>query len=1229
MLCAIVSSWLLPAAPGQPAQEPRELTAPQKEKLKERDRLAEEVSRLRGAGSVKEAVEVMEKVLALEREILGSDNEDVAGSLLTLGELYAELEEYDAAQKSLEEALRIKKKLSGEKHWQALHAARLIEELRLRAKLPPETRALLKEADAACDQAYKHYAAEKYAEGVPFAEKALATYQRILGEESTDYATGLNNLGLLHHGMGAYAKAEPLLARALEIRKKALGEENPLIATSCNNLGLLYYATGDYARTESYYLQALEIWKKTLGKEHRDVATSLNNLGMLCYVMGDYARAETFHLQALEIKKKVFGEEHRDYAMSLNNLGLLYCAMAEYAKAEPFCTRAIAIQEKTLGEKSPLLAISLCNLATVSAALGDLARAESLYRRAERILRDALGPEHPYVAVVLNDLAELYIAMGDYARAEPLFKQDLEITRKALGEKHPEFATTLNNLGNLYGRMGDYDRAEALYSQALTIVKGALGEENPLVATCLHNLASLYSSMGNYARAEPLLVQALALTKKAIGEENRDVAFTLHNLGLLYASMGEDARAEAYFVQALDMLKKSVGEEHADIARCLQSLAGIYHARRDYARAEPLLRQALAIRRTHLALTSCIQSERQQLRMAEVGRETLDGYLALAVDARLSGDEAYRMALPWKGPVFARQRRLHLLQRQPELAALFSEYESVSSRLASLVFADVDPAKKASRDGQMTALTDQREEIEKELSRRSSDFRREKELDALTPEKLKACLPRDAVLIDFMGYTHTSPGERKKTGEKHAERRLLAFVVRPEDPVAMIDLGPLEPLEDAIDAWRSDIAGESSRSPRPGASAEAPRNGSSPQQAMSQEEASRALTKRLLDPLRGYLEGKRLLLVSPDGALGRFPLGVLGGREPGRFLLEEMSVALVPFPQELPSMLEAGTGSDRAAAAEQKRGDRAQSRSASSLLLVGDVDYGSDPGGDRANTKEGKVDAVASRAPRDGHAIGRPPPGGARLEFLPLDSTQTELRAVAEAFRKAFADAPTRTLKGADATEAAVREAAPRCRFIHLATHGFFAPASVKSALSALPVGAEADAGGRSGPTGWNPGVLSGIALAGANRLREGEGDDGILTAVELAPLDLGSTELVVFSACETGLGATAGGEGLLGLQRAAQVAGVRTVVASLWKVDDLETQILMARFYDNLWKKGTSKIEALRDAQLSMLRDAQGRALAQGPGRGPGELRDRPAGERRPAPAAAWAAWVLSGDWR
>jgi CHAT domain/PDZ domain len=167
--------------------------------------------------------------------------------------------------------------------------------------------------------------------------------------------------------------------------------------------------------------------------------------------------------------------------------------------------------------------------------------------------------------------------------------------------------------------------------------------------------------------------------------------------------------------------------------------------------------------------------------------------------------------------------------------------------------------------------------------------------------------------------------------------------------------------------------------------------------------------------------------------------------------------------------------------------------------------------------------------------------------------------------------------------------------------------------------------------TGDLPGLLSGIVLAGANLPPQPDQDDGILTALEVSSMDLRGVELAVLSACETGLGQSSGGEGMLGLQRAFQVAGARTTITSLWSVDDAATQTLMVEFYKRLWDKDhpLEKLDALRQSQLVLLHQYDPHAAKlTGQNRGL-ELDSEPSASAGRLSPKYWAAFVLSGDWQ
>jgi CHAT domain-containing protein len=244
-------------------------------------------------------------------------------------------------------------------------------------------------------------------------------------------------------------------------------------------------------------------------------------------------------------------------------------------------------------------------------------------------------------------------------------------------------------------------------------------------------------------------------------------------------------------------------------------------------------------------------------------------------------------------------------------------------------------------------------------------------------------------------------------------------------------------------------------------------------------------------------------------------------------------------------------------------------------------------------------------------------------KFKPLDGTSGELLKIKDLYEKQWGSDGLTTLEGMQASEEAVRQAISKHLYLHIATHGYFAPPELNFALSgasADEIGLESRSVSKEGSfeiSAFHPGLLSGLALAGANNPKS-DGNDGILSAEEVASLDLGGVDVAVLSACETGLGKVAGGEGLLGLQRAFQVAGARTVVSTLWKVDDGATRDLMERFYTNMWERDMGTLAALREAQLWILRERGPRGL---------DLKN----DQRPQrlPPQYWAAFQLSGDWR
>jgi CHAT domain-containing protein len=367
------------------------------------------------------------------------------------------------------------------------------------------------------------------------------------------------------------------------------------------------------------------------------------------------------------------------------------------------------------------------------------------------------------------------------------------------------------------------------------------------------------------------------------------------------------------------------------------------------------------------------------------------------------------------------------------------------------------------------------------------------------------------------------------------------------------------------------------------------------------ETPDRALRRLVWDQIEPLLPNVKTVILIPDGSLTRVPWYAMPGKSPGSYLIHDYAIAVAAHGQQLCGLLSQAPNP------------------VGRLLVVGAIDYDSPP------AAEPTVDETANSPQR--RALRRP---GSR-PWPSLSGTAGEAEVIAGLWGHLGRVTP---LSGTGATEAALAREMPMSKYIHIATHGFFADAEFPSAFQTetnddrLLLGGVAMRGARSTVAERNPFLLSGLVLAGANLPQKTDawgaatGDDGILTAEEMVDLDLSGTDLVVLSACETGLGMVAGNEGVFGLQRAFHLAGARTVVASLWKVPDAATQELMKSFYENMWKKNQPKLEALRQAQLMMLNKEIDNGDA-----GSGLERIGPPGSRA-TPTWVWAAWSLSGDW-
>ena len=758
------------------------------------------------------------------------------------------------------------------------------------------------------------------------------------------------------------------------------------------------------------------------------------------------------------------------------------------------------------------------------------------------------------MAQSLNSLAVLYYSLGDYARAEPLYKRSLAIYEKALGPEHPDVAQSLNSLAELYRSLGDYARAEPLYKRSLDIREKALGPEHPDVAQSLNNLAGLYIFLGDYARVEPLLKRSLAIWEKAVGPEHPNVATSLNNLAVLYHSLGDYARAEPLHKRSLAIREKALGPEHPDVALNLNNLALLYAERGDHAMAHSFNMQAQEIDETLIDQVMGFTSGERKLKYLATKERDLMVALGLVFQHLKQNSTARKDALNlWlrrKGVILEAQKRFQealVYSDDPKAAKTFQELATVRAMLSRLVFSGPKKEGFESYRGKISNLEKQKEILEAKLSRLSQAFALKQKIAKADSEKVAEALPSGSVLLEFARvdiFNFTGKGKEKRWFPAH----YLAFVLHSGlgDRVGLMDLGDAETIDNAVASFKRDIAHISVI------------------KAKGVIPSGRKLFDMVFEPVKKELGDVREVFISPDGHLNLIPFEVLQGPD-GRFLIEDYTF----------NYLSAGRDMLGFGAAREKGGK---------ALLMGDPDF--DMGAEDKDVALRKL--VLSDARKGGSVKRSLDMRG--FHFTRLPQTRKEVNTILSLLGKNRAEIFT----GTEALEEVLmQKKSPK--ILHLATHGFF--------LSDLNLSDLEDERSERGliipqsmskePKGKkirieNPLLRSGIALSGANnalRSSEAHRSDGIVTAEKILGLRLRGTDMVVLSACETGLGEVKTGEGVFGLRRAFTQAGAKSLVMSLWSVPDKETQELMVAFYKNIQAGKLNRCQALRQATLKQMK--------------------------------------------
>lgn len=961
---------------------------------------------------------------------------------------------------------------------------------------------------------------------------------------------------------------KPVMEHASRFAGHALPPRHIERLMCMGNLGTLKESEADYAGARDLYRRLVVLYEEThpagLG-----LISALVNLGWAESECGNYEAAERALRRALAECDARVAPEHEARITVLQNLARLHATLGELDRALAIREEIVLVRGRFLPPDDSRLLVSKYALASSLRRTGDLPRALALVQEVLAIRERTLPADHVDLLTTRSLVGAVMVSLGDALGAVALLEGVVADFERTTPEHHVDHVVARQRLAQALRALGREEEASAQVERTLAAMQVASSPTKLNVLVARMN-AALVQPDAATQRAE--LEDVVALFEEHFDPAQSNVRLARMNLALSLRRQGEREAGRALGVRAWDDWQGTVAAGDPERLYMLRWL--LLWAMQDGLDEEARVRWRQLVDETAIYLASAVglaPRSAQEAALEQAGQlghvlwlaepGSADERRALEIVALLRSVTARRGPAP-DGDGSTADLRARIADVRAELGDLVS-------RVAR------DGASDEAARAEVARLSLERDRLEGRLRRLTE------------PDEQRVAIDFDALATQlgttdlWVGYQRYRPLEVRGPDVVKLPTRLLAYALAADGAWQTFDLGLASEVEELATSWREALGAPIGR-------------GVEIADADGEVEAGTRLRERVLDPIVAWRADVERVLVQVDGALNLVPLDALPLDDGATRLGDRVRIA-----NEV--------SAERLLVVEAAPADEARS-----LLALGGVDYDAD-----GSPPQGLPVAVAAPIDRPDaiettDAADAPPEGEQEAaattraalpdRFRRLLQTRYEAETVAGLFEETFETEPVLVTRG-EATKAALFAAAPGKRYVHLATHGWFAPESVAS-LGDEPAEAGASSGATSnGVVGLAPMTLCGLALAGANRGRDSVGRvPGILTAEELCALDLSACELAVLSACETNVGVQRAGQSIQSLQTALHAAGARTSITSLWVVDDAATRQLMELFYTNLWIEGMDTADALWAAKRALRDDG--------------------------APVRDWAGWVLTGGW-
>jgi CHAT domain-containing protein/ankyrin repeat protein len=978
-------------------------------------------------------------------------------------------------------------------------------------------------------EAVRYYNQNKFEKAQSTLEKALALVKTENGENSDNYASALENLADLHYARKNYIACEKAYTQSLAIRQK---NKSPQVLKAVSGLAKSLYAQGKYNLALPHYKQILDSDKKTKGEKSKEYIATLDLIGNIRYLEGNYNEAEKIYRACLRLHESSSGKSSADYAINLSNLANVLQDIGRYSEAKAVYKEALNVYNQLTNEQGYQWQQHM----TISGNYADLLYKVGEYHVAEHIYKNYIlyaipqGQEFSNKATILHNLGTMYLDMHRFEEAEKQINEALQLKAKNLGTNHSGYANTLNTLADLYATKSQYPEAEKLYKQILEINQENYDDNHPAIMGVQNNLAVLYSNTKRLAEAEKIYTNILKIKQRAKSQSHPEYAAFLNNLGMFYLQKKDFVQAEKYLKEALDIRKKMLNPQHPDYGLSLRNLAFLYLEWGKLAQSEPFFKEANENFLKQIKSFFMAMSEKAQADFVAIFQNFFESYTRFAIQYSQTKpavlEDLLNLRLTTKALLLNLRNKIQKEIRQKNDTILTNYYQrwrdqkEYLAQLYNYSQNDLDKLNIKLQD-----LENQVNELERSLYILSKDALKAQDYTWVSIQKK---LKSDEMAIEtvrFIGLENTI--------------NYAFLLIFPSGQPQLILLENAKDLEEkSLKYYQNSI------------------------KFKKEDKLSYALYwGKIAQLLKSRPEIKKLYF-SPDRVYNQISINALRNPETGKFVIDEIELYILTNIKDI-----------------LKTPDN-QSDSSKNAVFIGYPIY---------NVEKAKHQSAIRAVNREINQAGieettASPTSMAytrefsQLTLTTLPGTKVEIETVEALAKKNGLN--TQKYLAENALEEVIKTV-KHPRILHIATHGYFLQDLSEIEANDRLLGIQRKR------LEANPLLRTGLMLTGAENSLKADSlnpkmENGILTAYEAMSLDLDNTELVILSACETGLGEVKNSEGVYGLQRAFIVAGARCVLMSMWTVDDEATKELMTLFYEN-WFKTKNKHQAFRIAQMEL----------------------------------------------